>query len=515
MLVNLSLLNVRLEWTLLCACLLCTACTPNVTAQPTAQVETEDQSARDLELTILTDRQIRPQLPPALFGFNIHQWHFQDELTLSRGRVRPHVIQELRKLPGAIYRYPGGLLANVFDWPNARGTQGNRRPQKLVKWSSAQKVSFGLEEYLDFVMATGGQPWLVANLVGWHADKIMHELPIEQVAAENAAVVAAAWKYLKKHNYLDAREPLYVELGNELDRAKWEWPHQKYIERSRATIEAIKAVVPNVRFVAFLRDFDWRYRDAARAGQYSRMPDFVSDVLQALPEVNDFSLHYYYDDPGLEHKNPKKIPWRLRQFQNTLAVAKQVRPNIQLWVTEHARGVNLTQPKPMSRARVTSNFDAALSVADFMGAMVAMPEVAGAALHGLNAGPWQVFDATAQHRDLRPRPTLPLMQMLADQVGKPVLEHVLRDSKPPVYADQYTLRATVFDHGLSQVVWIVNRDELPRELKVVQQQGNQRTPCSVQMLRVMNRSGTQSARARAVQQVELPPRSISVLSACQ
>ena len=432
------------------------------------------QAQKPVVIDIFPERVLHQQLPAQLFGFNIHQWHFQDELADQHGQVKPSVARHLRRLQGGIYRYPGGLLGNVFSWPEAVGPISQRKAQKLVKWSEPKIAKFGLEQYFDLVTQVRGQPWIVLNLMGWHTEKIVHELPSHKVAETNAWLAQNIRANLNQRG-VSAAQHVYYELGNELDRADFEWSHDKYITRSRDTIDAILRVDPQAKFVAFLRDFDWRYRRGARKGQYSRMQKFVQDVLTGLPEVTDMSLHYYYDDAGLEHKNPKRIPWRLRQFDDAIAVATTVRgAPINVWVTEHARGVNLTKPKPMQRAAQTSNTDAAISVADFLTALAGMPAVKGAALHGLNAGPWQVFDATIKHRDLRPRPTFDAMTTLHSMPLHTVVAHRLKDPLPGEYAERYNVRARVFSNVSRDQfgLWLVNRQQGLREvhLRLPQQQ---------------------------------------------
>ena len=103
--------------------------------------------------------------------------------------------------------------------------------------------------------------------------------------------------------------PRNYQLGNELDRAEYQWPVEKYVERSQLTMNAISEVDPDARFVAFLRDFDWTYKGTQRLRGKSKFTDLIPEVLQGLPAVNDFSLHFYYDDPD----NKQKIKTRLSE----------------------------------------------------------------------------------------------------------------------------------------------------------------------------------------------------------
>lgn len=410
------------------------------------------------------DTVIRDEFPTYLFGFNINHYAFEADFVLGREEIPERVITGLRPFEGSMYRYPGGLVANRFWWeasvdsPAGEGAESGkpaRPPQKKVGHESASPVEFGVDEYLDFVAAVGGKPWYVLNLVGWDDVEMIRELPAEEIAASNARLAAVR----VAHAVDDA--PRYYQLGNELDRAEYQWPTEKYIERARLTMDAVKAVDPDARFVAFLRDFDWVYKKDSRKGTKSLFADFIPDVLRGLPEINDISLHFYYDDPGNTRKI-KSIERRLAQFRRAIEAATAARggrpPNV--WITEHARGVDLPRGRSMERAHLTGNLAGAISTADFLIAMTQMPEVQGAFLHGLNAGPWQVFDATVRDRDLRPRPVYWGMRILRSLALEQTLQ--TRTSQDKTYGDYlggYDVRAAGFsDKARSALgIWVINR----------------------------------------------------------
>lgn len=412
-----------------------------------------------------TNARIRARLPDTLFGFNIQHYHFQNDLWLDARRIPdPNVTAALAFFPGALYRYPGGLVSNRFSWQQAIGPPHLRRPQKIVQHDSARPVLFGLDEYLEFVRAVDGHPFYVLNLVGWDEQQMFREHPADEMQESNAALA----EYLK-NRLAESGTPRYYQLGNELDRSHYQWSHKKYVERARGTIEAISEVDPDARFVAFLRDFDWRYRGDGYEGGFSRYQQFISDVLEGLPSVEDISLQYYYDDPGLDQEL-KQIPSRLRQFRRAIDVASRARQGKvpRVWITEHARGINLGAGKVMERARLTSNLAAAVSTGDFLTALAQMPEVQGAAWHGLNAGPWQLFDATIEHKDLRPRPVYWALRVLR-AVELPVVLPT-RTWSPNVskYAGGYDIRTAGFagEDGEQLGLWAVNRAPRVADLRV-------------------------------------------------
>lgn len=422
----------------------------------TANSSAEQEST--VQIVVDGDNVIRQQFPAHLFGFNINHYAFEADFVSGREAIPAEVIDGLRPFAGSMYRYPGGLVANRFWWEAAIDSdenQGVRAPQKKVQHESASPVEFGVNEYLGFVDAVGGKPWYVLNLVGWDDQDMIHELPAAEIAASNARLAA-----LRVQNAVDDA-PRYYQLGNELDRAEYQWPTQKYIERARMTMDAVKEVDEQARFVAFMRDFDWVYKKDERKGSKSLFTDFIPDVLRGLPEIDDISLHFYYDDPG-NTPRIKTIERRLAQFRRAFEVAADARggrmPNV--WITEHARGVDLPRGRSMERAHLTGNLSGAISTADFLIAMAQMPEVQGAFLHGLNAGPWQVFDATIRDRDLRPRPVYWGMRILRALAYEQTLQTTTTATKTiGDYIGGYDVRASGFSDaartGLG--LWAINR----------------------------------------------------------
>ncbi len=407
-----------------------------------------------VDIVVHEDRVLREQHLGDFFSFNMNHYRFEQDLLEADGTVSRAPIENLRALPDVFYRYPGGLVSNSFDWQSAIGPVRERRPQASVGHAAAAPVRFGIDEYFGFLEQTGGRAWYVLNLLGWSATEPNVEVPLEEVTAAN--------KRLARHIKERYDAPLYLQLGNELDRAAYQWPVEKYVERSRETIDAMRSELPDARFVVFLRDFDWTYKGKKdpRAGTKSRYKDFIPAVLAGLPDVNDFSLHFYYDDPGLD-KRTKRVGWRLNQIKSAIDVARNARggkaPNV--WITEHARGVNLEEGKGMQRAALTSNLFATISTADFLIGLSQIPEVKGAFWHGLNAGPWQLFDATIEHRDLRPRPIYWGYRVLRSVLLEQTLATDVGPQSGAQYWDGYDIRATGFNSrdGATFGLWIANR----------------------------------------------------------
>jgi len=410
---------------------------------------------------------VREESVEALFSFNLNHYRFERDLFAADAAAYKKVQNYLSQFPGNYLRYPGGLLANVFDWEGAVGEPDERRTQASGQGRPPAPVQFGPDEYFELLAATGSKPWYVLNLSGWDEQRKAAELPGEQIAASNARLVA----HLRDTHPDVSLE--YLQLGNELDRSIYQWPTDKYVERSKATMAAVAEENDNATYVAFLRDYDWIYKgkNEPRAGTKSRYQDFVPDVLRGLPTVSDYSLHFYYDDPDMDRRF-KAIGWRLKQFRKAISVARQARPDSELnvWITEHARGVNLKMGNGMHRAELTSNVDATVSTADFLIGIAAIPEIKGAFWHGVNAGPWQLFDASVKHRDLRPTPVYWGLRVLRSVLLDHTLATEVTETAISGYSGGYDVSAVGFrDAQSSQFgVWLSNRrlGDTPAELRL-------------------------------------------------
>lgn len=435
---------------------------PHIHAAESDKTSQRDAKAIIGQAFIMVDggKVVRTQLPAELFGFNIRWTHFERDLWDERkGEVRPRVIEELRAFPGVLYRYPGGLVANYFDWePTLQSLAvriaGNakRKPVELVP-------QFGVDEYARFVKAVDGRLWYTLNLGGVRLGGVPGEKP--------EAIVADSNKKLAKHllefgSWGDG--PHYFELGNELDRSTYQWPHAKYVSRSMASIKAITSVDDEARFVAFLREFNWRYKPPAAPGM-SRYDDFIKDVLTGLPMVNDFSLHLYYDGVLNEGGKYFHIADAVEKLGKAFDVAQRVRGGqpVRVWVTEHGRRVPSEKRDEDTAKVLTSNLSATLSTGDFLIAMAQQPMVAGACWQAVHGVARQLFDASVKYGDLRPRPLLLGMRLLFLTPDWSVLSTQSRSDNHSGYPGGYDVRAAAFTNPARDaiVVWAVNRSSQP------------------------------------------------------
>lgn len=390
---------------------------------------------------------VREFLPDTFFGFNIRWDSFQQDLWNEKDdQVNPKIISALMPFPGALYRYPGGLVANEFMWEPATLPMKERKRRNAAGAEENRLPMFGPREYLDFVRQVKGSPLYTLNLVGEGRPSDIVEYPSEKMAASNRELA----QYIKK--LTPGSSVRYYQLGNELDRSHYQWPHGKYVARSLATIRAIQEVDPAARFIAFFREFNWRYRFGKQG--LSRSEDLIRDVLAGLPMVDDYSLHFYYDGEkqGGKFMDIQDVVGRVNR---TLSIAESVRKGkpLRVWVTEHSRHMEADRKHEQQAKIITSNLKAALSTSDFFIAMAQIPQVQGTCLHALNGVDRKVFDS-----DFRPRPTFLAMRVLNYGRNGAVLSTKTSSPDGSGYEGGYDVRAVALANGPDRlVVWVVNR----------------------------------------------------------
>jgi len=297
-----------------------------------------------------------------------------------------------------------------------------------------------------------GRPWFVLNLVGWGSTD-RQELDVQQVAQSNQRLAS----FRKQKD--SSAPPRYYQLGNELDRSEYQWPPEKYIERSRASVEAIRKVDPEARFVPFLRDFDWRYR--GRPG-VSLADDFSRQVMQALP-MDDYSLNTYYDSPreGRRTDIPNRVGMIRKVIDNVNSVTGR-KPG--LWITEHAR--QLPEDRKSGGVVDTSGIDGAISSADFIMALAPIPEVRGLFWHALGGGKWSLFTSSGVHQE--PTPVYWMLRLLRENFEGRVMEVSTKSSNVSGYEGGYDTRTLALKSadGKTLTLWAVNRSSADMPLSV-------------------------------------------------
>lgn len=403
--------------------------------------------------TIMVDsaRAVR-RLAPAFFGFNLEWVEFQQSLwDMPSGKVRGDVADWLRGFPGAVYRYPGGTIANSMDWRDTVGASGMRPTRQFVSWTGPFPARFGLDEYLDFVRDVNGQPWYVVNIFG-NSDG---EMPLGGMAKQAGQLS----EYLVRKRQDGLPGILRWELGNELDRGEYRWPPEKLAAAARLAASEIQRSDPEARFVSLMQEYPAQGEIGITASQYNRR------LAGALGnQAGEYAMHAYYDDlPG-----GQPIPIRVRAICEAVRDAQAVssqRP-VAIWLTEHASVPPnaWVDPNWKNSWPRTGDLGAAISMADMVIAAAQIPEVQGAFVHALHGtdGPWPLFHQEKSGR-VYPGAVYWALRILRDSMLQEALPTTTRSPDHSRYDGGYDLRALVMADAERKryAVWAVNRSGQP------------------------------------------------------
>jgi len=106
----------------------------------------------------------RHQVNPLLFGMHI-EW-VEDGLGLldSRsGRLRSEVLELIQPLGIPLFRFPGGIHADYYDWRMGIGPKNARETSDNVFNGAREKHRFGTREFVDLLSATEARGLITAN----------------------------------------------------------------------------------------------------------------------------------------------------------------------------------------------------------------------------------------------------------------------------------------------------------------------------------------------------------------
>lgn len=397
-------------------------------------------------------------LPLGFLGFSLESLMFEtDSYSIKQKGIKPDLLSHYGMLPNSIYRFPGGLIANHFNWEWSVGNPGERKPQKLAEWANGAPALFGVREYFDFLASVKGKAWYTLNLNGWSETEMDGEQPSQVVAESNKRLAT----YVRSQT--SGESVRYYQLGNELDRSVYEWPTDKYVRRSLDTIRAVSAVDPDARFVAFVRDFDYTYKGKSGKSAYK---DLMRDVLEAMPMVDDISFQYYYDTPNME-KPRSDLPYRLRMFRDAIETATELRGGKppRVWVSEHGHSRH-PDIKGSKANTFTSGLGSAIAAADFWIAVAQMPAIEGAFLYSV--GQWNIFQNIGDSP--YPLPMYWTVRVLRSLDLPVVLATETTSPNHSAYAGGYDVRTVAFtDKNRSRYgLWAANRAsrDLPAFIKI-------------------------------------------------
>jgi alpha-N-arabinofuranosidase len=179
----------------------------------------------------------------------------------------PDIVRLLRESRLPLLRFPGGNFVSGYRWEDGIGPVERRPTRRNPAWGDFEPNHVGMDEYMRLCKLIGCEPLICVN------------------AGDGTAREAANWvEYANgpatsPYGSLRARnghpEPYWVrfwEIGNEL-YGSWQIGHctaEEYAERYAAFYEAMRAVDPEIHFLAIGQDEAWSAPLIARNGKAVR-----------------------------------------------------------------------------------------------------------------------------------------------------------------------------------------------------------------------------------------------------
>jgi alpha-N-arabinofuranosidase len=415
----------------------------------------EQPDALKLRATVTADQVQRANAPRELFGFNVPWRDFQMGYLQGDGEVRSELIELLKPFKGALYRYPGGTPSNWFDWGDATRGPREKRIALHADYERYAKADFGPDEFARFVQAVDGRAILTLNLMGPYK-KPLPATGLKGPSRQFAEVVKSTPGFGCAGG--KGCRVMALELGNELDWEPYKIGAAEYVQRAEAARAEVNDVLPDAVWVAHGRSAPWGLAAEDTAA-------FNKELARALaPRVQGFAIHPYYD--GIDV--PSAIGY-VRSFGDTW---KAVRPDAQVYVTEHARWP--AEPPKGSKAKWQDNWyqasglGGAISTADFMLALMPMTYVAAANWHALaTQGPWQLVRRDTGSNRLFASPIYWGMRVLRDAYLDDVVKLEYQPTKAARYGGGYDQRLVAMRGADGRVsVLGINRAQQPMALDI-------------------------------------------------
>jgi alpha-N-arabinofuranosidase len=221
---------------------------------------------------------------------------------------RKDVLTAVKDMNVPLLRWPGGNFSSNYNWMDGIGPR-DKRPRRLeMAWGTIEDNRFGTHEFMDYVEATGSEPYICLNLgTGTWTDA---QQWIEYV---NGTQDTAITRLRKKNGRDKPWGVKYWGLGNEMD-GYWQMGHRSasdYAAFALETAKLAKLTDPSVKLIA------------AGASNYRAGSDWIGwnrTVLESLRDYADYiSIHLYVGNQANDYADFVASPIEMDQKIDTLA----------------------------------------------------------------------------------------------------------------------------------------------------------------------------------------------------
>jgi alpha-N-arabinofuranosidase len=186
---------------------------------------------------------------------------------------RADTLALLRELGSPVYRWPGGNFVSGYDWKDGIGDPDRRPPRKNPAWKGVEPNDLGLHEFMDLMHLVGAEPYVAVN-----TGKGGPESAAELVEYANGAPTTRMGRLRAQNGSSRSFGVKLWAVGNEM-YGDWQIGHmplEKYVEKHRKVVDAMRSVDPGVQAVAVGAVGDW---SRTMLGSASTHMSYVSEHL--------------------------------------------------------------------------------------------------------------------------------------------------------------------------------------------------------------------------------------------
>lgn len=242
------------------------------------------------------------QVDRRIFGSNLEWFNEAGGLASQDAALRDRLVSLARDQGMTVQRFPGGILADYYNWRDGIGPRSERPTRPHPSDSGSSRHLFGSPEFFEFLKRTGAEGLITVN------------------AGTGTPEDAAAWiKYTNQPGHPQRAadgfpNPIGVklwEVGNELylpgnpHEQKITVTPEVYAERYLRFAEAMRAADPSITVVAI-------GVAKSHVGPDTEFPDWTEKLLKRAADKIDmiavhnayFPMLYRVKQPGVDQVYP-------------------------------------------------------------------------------------------------------------------------------------------------------------------------------------------------------------------
>jgi alpha-N-arabinofuranosidase len=233
----------------------------------------------------------------------------------NRSGWRADTLALLRELDAPVYRWPGGNFVSGYDWKDGVGDRDRRQPRKNPAWKGIESNDVGLHEFMELGTLIGAEPYVAVNTGLGDARSVA-----ELVEYANGAPGTRMGRLRAQNGHPAPFGVRRWAVGNEM-YGEWQLGHlpiDKYLDKHKQIVAAMRAVDPSIELVAVGAVGEWSRTMLARAAPemtfisehiyWQGKEDVVAHVAQVpagIRAIADAHRAYRRELPALDHRDVK------------------------------------------------------------------------------------------------------------------------------------------------------------------------------------------------------------------